>query len=99
MTLGFRVVVDVFEVLMGPCALMQGNPIVICNTGDEETQHHASKFIDVPQQVDCLQGILTIIPLQLLSLHIAELRKCDVSICGNFLYYSSSVQIWNMYTM
>jgi len=57
----------------------QGNPFVICCTGDEETQSQADKFVDVPQQVDCLQGILTIIPLQLLSLHIAELRRCDVS--------------------
>jgi glucosamine--fructose-6-phosphate aminotransferase (isomerizing) len=55
-----------------------GNPIVICNAGDEEVKNFAVKTIEVPLQVDCLQGILTIIPMQLLSLHIAELRKCDV---------------------
>ena len=54
-------------------------PIVICNTGDTETISHAHKVIEVPEQVDCLQGILTIIPLQLLSLHIAERLKYDVS--------------------
>ncbi|KAK2177478.1 hypothetical protein NP493_596g00005 [Ridgeia piscesae] len=54
-----------------------GNPFVICNTGDEETKSHVSKTLEVPTTVDCLQGILTIIPLQLLSMHIAELRNCD----------------------
>jgi len=52
---------------------------VICNVGDTETKMHSYKTIEVPEQVDCLQGILTVIPLQLLSLHIAELRNCDVS--------------------
>ncbi|XP_067673542.1 glutamine--fructose-6-phosphate aminotransferase [isomerizing] 2-like isoform X4 [Haliotis asinina] len=55
-----------------------GEPILICNTGDVETQSQALKYIDVPLNIDCLQGILTIIPLQLLSLHIAELKKFDV---------------------
>ena len=52
---------------------------MICNTGDVETELQAQKFISVPPSIDCLQGILTIIPMQLLSLHIAELRKLDVS--------------------
>ena len=52
---------------------------MICNVGDTETKMNSYKTIEVPEQVDCLQGILTVIPLQLLSLHIAELRKCDVS--------------------
>ena len=47
--------------------------------GDEETKKLAYKVIEVPPQVDCLQGILTNIPMQLLSLHIAELRQCDAS--------------------
>lgn len=55
-----------------------GKPIVICNSGDEETKKMAYKALEVPQQVDCLQGILTIIPMQLLALHIAHLRNCDV---------------------
>ena len=32
---------------------------------------HAYKTIEVPETVDCLQGILTVIPLQLLSYHLA----------------------------
>jgi glucosamine--fructose-6-phosphate aminotransferase (isomerizing) len=39
----------------------------------------ASKSLEVPPCVDVLQGILTVIPLQLLSMHIATLRKLDVS--------------------
>jgi len=46
----------------------------------------AHKTIEVPHQVDCLQGILTIIPMQLLSLHIAELRNCDVSAITDFYH-------------
>ncbi|XP_045211623.1 glutamine--fructose-6-phosphate aminotransferase [isomerizing] 2-like isoform X3 [Mercenaria mercenaria] len=55
-----------------------GQPIVIGNDDDKETQAHANTFVSVPHTIDCLQGILTVIPMQLLSLHIATLRKCDV---------------------
>ncbi|XP_067673543.1 glutamine--fructose-6-phosphate aminotransferase [isomerizing] 2-like isoform X5 [Haliotis asinina] len=55
-----------------------GRPILICNRTDMETQKHAYKFLDVPHNVDCLQGILTVIPMQLLSFHIAVLRGYDV---------------------
>ncbi|KAL8565038.1 Glutamine--fructose-6-phosphate aminotransferase [isomerizing] 2 [Nucella lapillus] len=55
-----------------------GEPILICNSGDVETSSQVKKFISVPQTIDCLQGILAIIPLQLLSMHIATLRKLDV---------------------
>lgn len=68
-----------------------GNPIVICNVGDTETTMHSYKTIEVPEQVDCLQGILTVIPLQLLSLHIAELRNCDVD-CPRNLAKSVTVE-------
>ncbi|KAK7506555.1 hypothetical protein BaRGS_00002030, partial [Batillaria attramentaria] len=54
-----------------------GEPILICNTGDLETQGQAQKFVPVPHSIDCLQGILSVIPMQLLSLHIAELRNLD----------------------
>jgi glucosamine--fructose-6-phosphate aminotransferase (isomerizing) len=69
----------------------KGNPIVICNKGDEETRKCAYKTIEVPASVDCLQGVLTIIPMQLLSLHIAELRKCDVD-CPRNLAKSVTVE-------
>lgn len=60
-----------------------GNPIVICTEGDEEITKLVDQTIQVPSTVDCLQGILCIVPLQLLSLHIAELRKCDVDMPRN----------------
>ncbi|KAK6187460.1 hypothetical protein SNE40_005485 [Patella caerulea] len=56
----------------------QGEPILICNTGDTETQSQANKYVEVPLTIDCLQGILTCIPLQLLSLHIADTKNLDV---------------------
>ena len=59
--------------------LFQGRPIIICNRGDEEVKAHAFRTLEVPKTVDCLQGILSVIPLQLLSFHIAVLRGYDVS--------------------
>ena len=54
--------------------------MLICETGDADVIAMASKYIEVPGTTDCLQGILTIIPMQLMSLHVAELRKLDVSL-------------------
>ncbi|ESO87445.1 hypothetical protein LOTGIDRAFT_235105 [Lottia gigantea] len=69
----------------------QGEPILICNSGDTDTQSQANKSVSVPLAIDCLQGILTCIPLQLLSLHIAELRKLDVD-CPRNLAKSVTVE-------
>ncbi|XP_071106427.1 glutamine--fructose-6-phosphate aminotransferase [isomerizing] 2-like isoform X4 [Haliotis cracherodii] len=68
-----------------------GRPILICNRTDMETQKHAYKFLDVPHNVDCLQGILTVIPMQLLSFHIAVLRGYDVD-CPRNLAKSVTVE-------
>uniref|UniRef100_A0AAY4BSZ0 glutamine--fructose-6-phosphate transaminase (isomerizing) n=1 Tax=Denticeps clupeoides TaxID=299321 RepID=A0AAY4BSZ0_9TELE len=57
----------------------QGRPIVICDKDDYETINNSSRTIKVPHCVDCLQGILSVIPLQLLSFHLAVLRGFDVS--------------------
>ncbi|KAI8794047.1 glutamine--fructose-6-phosphate aminotransferase [isomerizing] 1 [Biomphalaria glabrata] len=54
-----------------------GNPILICTEGDKEIQSMSNHYVEVPHTIDCLQGVLTVIPMQLLSLHIAELRKLD----------------------
>jgi glucosamine--fructose-6-phosphate aminotransferase (isomerizing) len=32
----------------------------------------------VPRTIECLQPLLTVLPLQLLAYHIAVLRGCDV---------------------
>lgn len=36
-------------------------------------------MLRVPKTVDCIQNILTVIPLQLLSYHVAELKGLNVS--------------------
>ena len=57
----------------------QCRPIIICEKGDTEAQQHASSIVEIPGISDCLQGILCVIPMQLLSFHIAVLRGFDVS--------------------
>ncbi|XP_022193332.1 glutamine--fructose-6-phosphate aminotransferase [isomerizing] 2 isoform X2 [Nilaparvata lugens] len=69
----------------------EGRPIIICEEGDIETSSFASKFVEVPHTVDCLQGILTVIPMQLLSYHIAVLKGCNVD-CPRNLAKSVTVE-------
>ncbi|KAJ1565882.1 glutamine--fructose-6-phosphate transaminase (isomerizing) [Nowakowskiella sp. JEL0078] len=59
----------------------KGKPIIICNQGD--TGLKDNQTIPVPAIVDCLQGILTIIPLQLLSYHLAVMNGVDVDFPRN----------------
>jgi len=33
----------------------EGRPILICEKGDKETQEFASRILEVPHTVDCLQ--------------------------------------------
>lgn len=68
-----------------------GRPIIICEQGDRDTEAMAFKSIEVPHTVDCLQGVLTVIPLQLLSYHIAVLRGCNVD-CPRNLAKSVTVE-------
>lgn len=60
----------------------KGQPIVICNEGDTSLINKY-RSIAVPQTVDCLQGLLTIIPLQLLSYHLAVFHGVDVDFPRN----------------
>jgi glucosamine--fructose-6-phosphate aminotransferase (isomerizing) len=55
-----------------------GRPLLILNENDKELTDLTEKNIKVPKTVDCLQGLLSVIPLQLLSFHIAVLRGYDV---------------------
>ncbi|EHB00231.1 Glucosamine--fructose-6-phosphate aminotransferase [isomerizing] 2 [Heterocephalus glaber] len=52
----------------------QGRLIMLCCKVDTESSKFAYKTIELPHTVDCLQGILSVIPLQLLSFHLAVLR-------------------------
>ncbi|MCO5585120.1 hypothetical protein L7F22_039052 [Adiantum nelumboides] len=68
-------------------ALMQvtarkGQPIIICNDDDQDIQADA-KTIRVPRTIDALQGLLTVIPLQLLSYHLAIAAGVDVDFPRN----------------
>lgn len=69
----------------------QGRPIVVCEEGDTETMALASQSLQVPKTVDCLQGVLTVIPMQLLAYHIAVLRDCNVD-CPRNLAKSVTVE-------
>lgn len=69
----------------------EGRPILVCEKGDLETMTLASKSLEIPRTVDCLQGILTVIPMQLLSFHIAVLRGCNVD-CPRNLAKSVTVE-------
>ncbi|KAJ1857317.1 glutamine--fructose-6-phosphate transaminase (isomerizing) [Coemansia sp. RSA 2703] len=61
----------------------KGKPIIICNVGDDNINEADNKTIRIPRTVDCLQGILSIIPLQLLSYHMATLNGVDVDFPRN----------------
>lgn len=50
-------------------------PIVMCN---EDAIPTGCKTIRVPRTVDCLQGIMSIIPMQLLAYHLAVRNGFDV---------------------
>ena len=69
----------------------EGRPILICESGDSETMKWSEQTIEVPKTVDVLQGILTVIPMQLLSYHIAVLRGCNVD-CPRNLAKSVTVE-------
>ncbi len=56
----------------------KGRIIAICNEGDDAVKQLADHVITIPQTLDFLYPILTVIPLQLLAYHIAVLRGCNV---------------------
>ncbi|GCE99446.1 glutamine--fructose-6-phosphate transaminase [Zygosaccharomyces mellis] len=65
----------------------KGRPIIICNTNDEvwakKAETNKLLTLEVPQTVDCLQGLLNIIPLQLVSYWLAVNRGIDVDFPRN----------------
>ncbi|KAJ8141629.1 hypothetical protein OY671_005212 [Metschnikowia pulcherrima] len=60
-----------------------GRPIVICNEGDDVMSGKAYATLHVPLTVDCLQGLLNVIPLQLMSYWLAVNRGIDVDFPRN----------------
>lgn len=61
-----------------------GRPIVICNEGDDVlSNNEALATLHVPNTVDCLQGLLNVIPVQLISYWLAVNRGIDVDFPRN----------------
>ncbi|EHA49171.1 glutamine--fructose-6-phosphate transaminase (isomerizing) [Pyricularia oryzae] len=60
-----------------------GKPIVICNPADEEFGANDAEKIEIPKTVDCLQGILNVIPLQLISYWLAVMEGLNVDFPRN----------------
>ncbi len=54
-----------------------GRPIVICNDDDKTSLFDGYDTIRVPKTVDALQGILNVVPLQVLSYYLATSRGYD----------------------
>jgi glucosamine--fructose-6-phosphate aminotransferase (isomerizing) len=61
----------------------KGRPIVICNTGDTEFPGDKTDKIEVPHTVDVLQGLLNVIPLQLMSYWLAVAEGVNVDFPRN----------------
>ena len=49
----------------------KGRPIIICNPNDAEFSSDKAQRIEVPHTVDALQGLLNVIPLQLMAYWLA----------------------------
>lgn len=56
----------------------RGKIIAVVNKGDRQIRDLADHAIEVPATEEVLSPLLTIVPLQLLSYHIAIMRGCDV---------------------
>ena len=56
----------------------QGFVIAIVNEGDKAISEIADHVIRIPEIADPFSPLLSVIPLQLLSYHVAVLRDCDV---------------------
>ena len=55
-----------------------GNIIGIVTTGDETVRDMAEHVIEIPETDEFLDPLISVIPLQLLSYHIAVMRGCNV---------------------
>jgi glucosamine--fructose-6-phosphate aminotransferase (isomerizing) len=56
----------------------KGRVIAIVTEGDQIISKMAEHVLEVPDTLPAFAGLLAVIPLQLLSYHIAVLRGCDV---------------------
>ncbi|MDL2256981.1 glutamine--fructose-6-phosphate transaminase (isomerizing) [Bacteroidales bacterium OttesenSCG-928-I14] len=61
----------------------KGRVIAIINEGDKVAKEIADYCIEIPKTEECLDPLLTVIPLQLLSYHIAVCKGRDVDMPRN----------------
>jgi glucosamine--fructose-6-phosphate aminotransferase (isomerizing) len=55
-----------------------GKVIAVATEGDTHIRRYTQHVIEVPHTHECLQPLLTVIPLQLMAYHAAVLRGCNV---------------------
>lgn len=55
-----------------------GNILAIIHEGDEQVKSMVKDFIEVPQTLSCLAPLISVIPLQILSYHVAVARGLNV---------------------
>jgi glucosamine--fructose-6-phosphate aminotransferase (isomerizing) len=55
-----------------------GRIIAVATEGDENITRYSDHVIEVPDVPECLQPLVTVVPLQLLAYHAAVLRGCNV---------------------
>ena len=55
-----------------------GRIIAVASEGDTNIERYSDHVLRVPDAPECLQPLLTVVPLQLLSYHAAVLRGCNV---------------------
>jgi len=61
----------------------KGRIIAIVNEGDENIKQMADHYIEIPATAECLDPLLSCIPLQLLAYHIAVNKNRDVDMPRN----------------
>ncbi|HSV15372.1 MAG TPA: glutamine--fructose-6-phosphate transaminase (isomerizing), partial [Tepidisphaeraceae bacterium] len=55
-----------------------GRVIAVATEGDTAIRRHSDHVVYVPDTVECLQPLLSVVPLQLLAYHAAVARGCNV---------------------
>lgn len=61
----------------------KGNVIALINNSDEQVRKIARHIIEIPETLEHIAPLLSVIPLQLISYHIATKRGCNVDMPRN----------------
>jgi glucosamine--fructose-6-phosphate aminotransferase (isomerizing) len=56
----------------------KGRIIAVVTEGDEKIKELADFVIEIPETLDCLSPLLTVLPLQMLSYYVAVVKGRDV---------------------